>query len=126
MKLGRFQYPIRLSNVGAAEHAYTVVAQQAPLSQIERFLPGVPGGEALLHRPSKVAHLGIVASAHPDSRKIEAAHPRLQAVKIPRGGHHNITLCGTLAEGAALIHVTQHHGDRMVGGVSVLVIDEKA
>jgi hypothetical protein len=116
------RYPFRMGNFAGFQEGFTLVAQQAPLSGIAAFLSGLPGGETVLRHPGKVAHLGIVPSTHPEPRELEVAQPRLEAVKIPSGGHHEFTLVTTVREGNALINVTQHLHGRMVGGLSVLVL----
>jgi len=125
MKSPRFQYPIRISSVGAQEHEFVVVAQQAPLQDIAAFLLGMPGGPSILRHPGKLEHLGIAPRADPEKQECEAARPRLETVRIRPGGHHMFTLCGSLREGNALINVTQHLGGRPVGGLSVLVMGEE-
>jgi hypothetical protein len=123
-KSHRFQYPIRVTGVGEEEHEFVVVAQQAALSEIAAFLPGLPGGRTILQHPSKLEHLGIARSADPGPRELEAARPRIERVRIRPGEHHIFTLSGSLREGNALINVTQHLGARVVGGLSVLVLTE--
>lgn len=118
------RYPIRIGNFAGTLDGFTVVAQQAPLSEIAAFLPSVPGGETVLRHPGKLEHLGIVPSTHAEARQIEAAQPRLEAVKIPSGGYHDVTLVGSVREGNVLINVTQHLHGRMVGGLSLLVLSE--
>lgn len=98
-----------------------MVAEEAPLSGIAAFLPSVPGGETVLKHPGKVEHLGIVHSAIPSAREIEAAQPRLEAAQIPLG-HSEFTLVGTVREGNVLINVTQQLHGRVVGGLSILVL----
>ena len=102
-----------------------VAARQAPLSEIAEFLPGVPGGRGLIDQPGKAEHLGIVASAKPDPAELEAATAVLSRVKIAPRSCRLFTLSGGLEEGSALINVTQSLDDRVVGGLSVLVIAER-
>jgi len=116
------RYPFRISKAAATRDGFTVVAWEAPLSGIAAFLASVPGGETVLRHPGKVEHLGIVPSAKPDAREIEAARPRLEAVKIPSDGHCDFTLCGIVREGNVLINVTQHLHGRVIGGLSLLVL----
>jgi hypothetical protein len=117
-----FRYPFRAGNIFGTQEGFTVVAEEAPLSGIAAFLSSVPGGETVLQHPGKAEHLGIVHSTTPTAREIEAAQPRLEAVKIPSSGHSEFTLVGRVREGNVLINVTQQLHGRVVGGLSVLVL----
>lgn len=117
----RFTYPFQVFNLADEERGFIIEARQAPLSEIEAFLPGVPGGRKVIDQPGKVQHLGVVASAKPDPGELEGAaavHP----IKIAPRGHRRFMLGGSLQAGSALIHVTQSLDQRVIGGLSVLVI----
>jgi hypothetical protein len=120
----RFQYSFQICNVGREEQGFVVSARQAPLDEIAAFLPGVPGGRTVLHKPGKVERLGIVASADASAAELEKAHAEL-VVKIAPMSCHRFTLGGVLPEGNALINVTQSRDQRVVGGLSVLVMAEE-
>ncbi len=115
------RYPFQVGYVGGIREGFTLVAEEVPLSGVAAFLPGVPGGETVLRHPGKVEHLGIVHSTNPTVREIEAAQPRLEAVKI-LSGHAEFTLVGSVREGNVLINVTQQLHGRVVGGLGVLVL----
>ena len=118
------RYRFRVCNGFDEKREFVVRAQQAPLSEIAHFLPGVPGGRTLLDKPGKVEGLGLVASAKPDPKELEAAPAVLSRVRIAPRSCRQFTLGGSLERGNALINVTQSHGDRMVGGLSVSVMAE--
>jgi len=118
------RYRFQVCNGSDAEREFVVAARQAPLSEIGHFLPGVPGGRIVLDKPGKVERLGLVASAKPDPRELEAAPAVLPRVRIEPRSCRQFTLGGSLERGNALINVTQSHGERVVGGLSVLVIAE--
>ncbi|HEY6433526.1 MAG TPA: hypothetical protein VIZ17_16215 [Acetobacteraceae bacterium] len=122
MKL--FQYPFQVCNAEHEERGFVIAATQAPLSQIAEFLPGVPGGRKVLDRPGKVEHLGIIADAHPDRAESRASSAAHSSIKIAPHSCRAFTLTGSLPEGNALIHVTQSLDERVVGGLSVLVLAE--
>jgi hypothetical protein len=84
----------------------------------------VPGGRAVLDKPGKVERLGIVASADPSAAELERARAKL-TVKIAPQSCRRFTLGGVLAEGNALINVTQSRDKRVVGGLSVLAMAEE-
>jgi hypothetical protein len=121
----RFHYAFQVCNGTTKEHDFVVSARQAPLSEIAKFLPGMPGGQTVIDKPGKVEHLGIVDSAHADAAALEAAPAALSSVRIGPHSCRAFTLGGSLQEGNALIHVTQSLDKRVVGGLSVLVMAEK-
>jgi hypothetical protein len=121
----RFRYAFQVCNGADEERAFVVAARQAPLSEIGDFLPGVPDGRHLIDKPGKFGHLGIVASAHPDPAELDAATAVLSSIKIAPRSCRAFTLGGSLEKGNALIHVTQSLDERVVGGLSVLVMAEE-
>jgi hypothetical protein len=120
----RFRYSFQICNGGREEHSFVVSARQAPLDEIEAFLPGVPGGRTVLSKPGKVERLGIVASADASAAELERAPAEL-IVRIAPMSCHKFTLSGVLPEGNALINVTQSLDQKVVGGLSVLAMAEE-
>jgi hypothetical protein len=118
------KYAFQVCNGADEERGFVVAARQAPLEEIEAFLPGVPGGRAILDKPGKVERLGIVASADPSAAELEQARAEL-TVKIAAQSCRRFTLGGVLDEGNALINVTQSRDERVVGGLSVLAMAEQ-
>ncbi len=118
------KYAFQVCNGADEERGFVVAARQAPLEEIEAFLPGVPGGRAILDKPGKVERLGIVASADPSAAELEQAPAEL-TVKIAAAELPPIYLGGVLPEGNALINVTQSRDQRVVGGLSVLAMAEE-
>ncbi len=118
------RYAFQVCNGAGEERDFVVSARQAPLEGIEAFLPGMPGGRAILDSPGKAERLGIVASADPSAAELERAPAEL-TVKIARRSCRRFTLVGALPEGNALINVTQSRDERVVGGLSVLAMAEE-
>jgi hypothetical protein len=118
------RYAFQVCNGADEERGFVIAARQAPLVEIEAFLPGVPGGRAILDKPGKVERLGIVASADPSAAELEQAPAEL-TVKIGRQSCRRFTLGGMLPEGNALINVTQSRDERVIGGLSVLAMADE-
>ena len=78
------KYAFQVCNGADEERGFVVAARQAPLEEIEAFLPGVPGGRAILDKPGKVERLGIVASADPSAAELEQARAELTVKIGPR------------------------------------------
>jgi hypothetical protein len=124
MKRHLIRYAFQVCNGADEERSFVVAARQAPLEEIEAFLPSVPGGRAVLDRPGKVERLGVVASADPSIAELDEARAEL-SVKVAPQSCRRFTLSGILPEGNALINVTQRRDERVVGGLSVLVMAEE-
>jgi hypothetical protein len=118
------KYAFQVCNGADEERDFVVAARQAPLEEIEAFLPGAPGGRAILDKPGRVERLGIVASADPSAAELEQARAEL-TVKIAPQSCRRFTLGGVLLKGNALINVTQSRDQRVVGGLSVLAMAEE-
>jgi hypothetical protein len=72
-----------------------------------------------------VLKLGFVQAACPHPRDYDHAKPVLDDVRLAPFACTGFTLVGVLEKGEGLIHVSQRIGDRIVGGLSVLVLTEK-
>ena len=118
----RVNYVFQVCNSAREERSFTVAARQEPLSEVEWFMRGLPGGYQAHERPGKVQNLGLVESERPDASELETAHPVLEHVKLAPSSCRKFTLVGTLDAGTALIDVTQTLDRRVVGGLSVLVL----
>jgi hypothetical protein len=120
----RFHYAFQAANGSDKEQGFVIEARLGPLSDIAAFLPCEAHWRKVLERPGKVEHLGIVASAEPHPAELENSTFRSEVKIAPRSCHPH-TLTGSLKSGNALIHVTQRVGDRVVGGLSVLVTADR-
>jgi hypothetical protein len=110
-----FQYSFQVCNSAREQLGFVVAAEQAPLSEVEWFMPSLA-----TTKPGTVQNLGLVASAQPDPSEPNAANP----VNVTVGPNSciGLSLVGTLDAGAALIHVTQTINQQTVGGLSVVVL----
>jgi hypothetical protein len=123
-KRPRFNYAFQAANGSDKERGFVIEARLGLLSEIAAFLPGEVQRRKVLEKPGKVEHLGIVASAEPHPAELENSTLMRSEVKIAPRSCHPLTLSGSLQSGNVLIHVTQSVGDRVVGGLSVLVMAE--
>lgn len=70
--------------------------------------------------------LGFIDKHCPDEEDFKKAKPVVEAVEVSGGSRKNMTLVGKLKGDGALVHVLQKDGDQIVGGLSALVLSEKA
>jgi hypothetical protein len=124
---GRFSFPFQVCNPSRVEQRFTIHAERAPIEFAAPFLPSLRKGAAQASkRPAEGAlKLGFVGEVCPDPRSIDHAKPVLEEVRLAPFACTGFTLVGALERGEALIHVTQRIGDRMVGGLSVLVLSTR-
>ena len=120
----KFHYAFQVCNSAPEERSFVVAARQAPLSEVEEFMAGLPGDRKANEKPGKVQSLGLVASAQPDPSELKTAKPVLERVKVGPRSCRGFSLVGSLDAGTALIHVTQTIDERIVGGLSVLVLSD--
>lgn len=118
----RFQYAFQVTNGDDEERSVVIEARQAPLREIEAFLPGSKRGRSVIDKPGKVEQVGIIESHQPAAAELERAKPVLSQVRLEPRSCRPFMLGGSLAAGNALIHVTQSVNNKIVGGLSVLVM----
>jgi hypothetical protein len=98
-----------------------LTVESGKLAQLER-LNKTAGLRRLLHEPpGHVASLGFVTARCPNEEALREARPRVE-VELAPGERTGFTVVGVLPRGAALVHVTQHDGRRIVGGLSAAVV----
>jgi hypothetical protein len=122
---GFFHYAFQVCNPVRGERSFTIAAEPAPRADATRFLRSLRG-DPNLEANATPEHLGFVRSACPDPSEHATAHRVLEDVKLPGFTCTGFSLVGTLNDGTSLIHVTQAHDGRIVGGLSVLVIAEES
>ncbi len=127
IKLGRlFNYPFQVCNPSRVEETFIVAAKQAPLSDIEMFVKALPGEHKTQEQPGEIQRLGFVDNVCPEPADYEHARPILNGIKLAPHSCTGFSLVGKLeGAGPALAHVTQSIGDRIVGGLSVVIITDK-
>lgn len=135
---GRFSYPFQVCNPFRVQQRFTVHAEGAPLEQATPFLAALRDRtRAPSHRSrlaserasgtsgGRVGRLGFVHPPCPHPRDFDHPRPVLEDIRLEPHACTGFTLVGVVEEGDALIHVTQRLGDRIVGGLSVLVLSQK-
>jgi hypothetical protein len=133
---GRFFYAFQVCNPFRLEQRFTIHAERGPIEQAAPFLTSLgdpshrsapKGAERRASR--EAAHsalkLGFVHEVCPHPRDFDRMRPILEDVRLAPFACTGFTLVGVLEEGEALIHVSQRIHEKIVGGLSVLVLSEK-
>jgi hypothetical protein len=124
---GHFSYPFQVCNPSRVEQSFTIHAESAPVELAAPFLPSLRerAGETSRRAEGRIPRLGFVDEVCPDPRNIDHAKPVLEGVRLAPFACTGFTLVGFLEAREALIHISQRIGDRIVGGLSVLVLSHR-
>jgi hypothetical protein len=125
---GRFSYPFQVCNPFRGRRRFTVHAERAPIDQAAPFLASLRGASQASTKGENASHLrelGFVQVPCPDPRDVEHARPVLEDIHLEPYACTGFTLVGAVEKGDALIHVTQRLGEKIVGGLSILVLRER-
>jgi hypothetical protein len=118
----RFHFAFEIHNPGRQEGVFNVNAAQGRVENVKRLLPLLGRDVVLPQNEAKVTRLGFVPSPCPTPEEMERAVPQIKELRVKPGGRVGYSLVGTLDEGAALVHVEQRYNERLVGGLSLLLI----
>jgi len=121
---GRFHYAFQVANPHRLRRSFTIAAHQAPIADVERLLTGSLRKAAAEAPAKEVTGLGFLPSPCPEPHEDRGAKAALKGVELEPFASTGFSLVGNLKGGAALIHVTQSIEDRVVGGLSVLLLPE--
>lgn len=66
---------------------------------------------------------GLLAKPCPSEADLKYAKPRLEGVEVDAHGRVGLSVAGRVKGPAALLHIEQRDGEKLVGGLSVLVIN---
>ncbi|WP_038713826.1 hypothetical protein [Burkholderia sp. lig30] len=117
-KMGLFHYPFQVCNPRRIEQTFSIRARQAPSRD------AAPFSKKLSIQAGQLRGHGFLRATCPDPSQYATAPRVIEDVRVAPFTCTGFTLVGTLEAGSALLHVTQHARDRIVGGLSVLVVSD--
>jgi hypothetical protein len=121
---GRFQYAFEVCNTARVERSFTVAAEAARPADAARILKSLGREASPGERYGNPEHLGFMRTHSAAPLELDAPFPLLEGMKLAPLSCTSFSLVGTLREGTSLIHVTQRFEERIVGGLSVLIVAE--
>jgi hypothetical protein len=121
---GPFQYAFEVCNTARVERSFTVAAEAARPADAARILKSLGREARPGERYGNPEHLGFMRTHSAAPLELDAPFPLLEGVKLAPRSCTSFSLVGTLREGTSLIHVTQRFEERVVGGLSVLIVAE--
>jgi hypothetical protein len=130
---GVFRLQVVLYNTQRVKRAFRLEAVQGKLEELRPLAKRLGRELELPSRQGKVARFAFSEDACADAEAFEdgkkgekggkgAKGSRPLELTIPGHGSAARTLVGQIENGAALVHVRQLAGERLVGGLSVLVL----
>lgn len=120
-----FHFAFEIHNPGRKEKTFAINATQGRIENIRNLLPLLGRNFKLPAKQGKVTRLGLVSAVCPDLEDGGQRSPKIKSLKVKPHGRAGYTLVGNLDGGAALIQVEQLEQERVVGGLSLLIIHTK-
>jgi hypothetical protein len=114
-----FRFTFEVHNPGRKAGRFALDTQEGSLRQLEKFRPFL--GIRLPTKLSTPQSLGFIPSSDPNERDL---NPAVAVKEFDIGPNRRLgfAMVGQLKDEAAFIHVLQKVDERIVGGLSVLVL----
>lgn len=121
----QFSYPFEVHNRSRVSRSFNLGVRVGKLGEVEKLLPLLGRSTGEVQKSGRVGRLGFVHSPSVDAATLKAAVPKIERMVV--GPHERVgcTLVGETLGGAALVHVVQQEGERIIGGLAVLVLGSK-
>ncbi|MFD2189634.1 hypothetical protein [Pistricoccus aurantiacus] len=121
---GLFHFTFEIHNAQRDERTFHMEIRQGELRQLEPLAKRMK-----IKMPCSQGKLGPIAFVDercPGEEKLDEAKQKQEILELSIAGHRRCskTLIGRIEGDAMLLHIVQRHGDRVVGGVSLLVLNE--
>lgn len=118
---GFFAFPFVLYNTLRTEQRFQIKVHQGRLDELEPLRNRL--GIELPKSEGKLARTAFVEMRCPTEQMLNEQDKNQLEVSIPSKGSRFTTLIGRIEGEAALVHIGQYRDDRLVGGISMLVMD---
>ena len=120
---GMFHFAFEVHNAGRTEGVFTIRAEIGEFATLKPLAPTLGKEFRLPAGRGEVQKLGLVHNLCPSEDEMQNAKAE-QRVELPGNARGGLAVVGRLTSEAALIHVRQFAGEREVGGLSVLVLQD--
>lgn len=120
-----FHMSFEIHNPSRKRRRFEVVTQVGKFEDLRALLK-VLHHVILPKKAGEFEFVGFIDKYCPNDTEFKNAKPLIQAIEVPAGGRKGMTLVGKLKGDGALVHVLQKDSEQIVGGLSVLVLSEKA
>ena len=116
-----FRFTFEVHNPGRKAGRFALDTREGSLSQLEKFRPFLGKNFPLPTKLSTPQSLGFMPSSDPNERDLNRA-VSVKEFTIGPNQRSGFAMVGQLKDEAAFIHVLQKVDERIVGGLSVLVL----
>lgn len=121
---GFFAFDLIQVNTSRRADQFRLIAETAPIELLKPLLKPMALKVDLEAKAGKIERLGFVDPPCPQPEHLESKQEPAITFKIPARSRTRRSLIGQLSGGPALIHIKQYHGERLIGGQSLLVLPE--
>lgn len=121
----RFVLPFEVHNPGNGQGAFTILALPGTLDELRSSAS--PSNKAVLAQAELGRPTRLALSRHqcPDDEELGEPKVQIDGLQLPPRGRTGFTLAGEIEGGSAVVHILQLvDGQREVGGLSVLILDQ--
>lgn len=117
-----FSFPFEVHNTMRLEREFTIRVRSAALEELH-----VTAKRLGVKPPNKEGKLAELAFAHEPCPRLDghATKHHEAHVKVAPNARKGLSIVGRIEGEAALLYIEQLHGDRVVGGLSVLVMESR-
>jgi len=122
---GRFHLAFEVHNPGRKECRFGLSSRQGRPGELESLLPTLGRDFRLPKGHGGLDQLCFVHAPCPDEHDKEKHEPVIEELALAPRQRNGLALVGRLEGEGALVHVLQRVDERIVGGLSVLVLPER-
>jgi hypothetical protein len=119
-----FHFSFEVYNTLRGERIFKVLAHQDSLRKVVEQFPWIPKTIELPQNEIKVQSIGFSYNRNPVFNPLTMEKESID-IKVDPNSRKGLTLVGTLNErGVALLHLEQWTDGKLIGGISIIVINE--
>lgn len=124
LRAGFFRLTVSLVNTARLERRFDVALGPGEVAQLKPVLPALGKGFELPKLTGRLAAARFVEEPCAGPEALDGAGLPDLSVAIPARAKLSRTLIGRVEGGPALVHLVQRHGQRVVGGLSLLLLTQ--
>jgi hypothetical protein len=118
---GLFHLNFNAFNTSRKPDQFTLVAEVGNAESLKPLLKTLGADIDIGGFNGQVTNLGFINKSCPEAGDLDnVSGPKLE-IEIPGHRKKNLSVMGKVNGGPALIHVTQYHNDRIIGGLSFIL-----
>ncbi len=116
-----FHLAFEIHNPSRREREFTISVQHGKVEEAKPLMSTLGTRNKAPEHEGKLGEIGFVHAACPSADTLNGQLPHSEKMTLRPGERAGLSLVGRVEGGGALLHVVQHDGNNLVGGLSVLV-----